>query len=150
MIRKLREDEKDEILSLWLKNISLAHHFVDKSYWDEQLSHMQEDYLPHCEIVVATRDGKIVGFVMIEKDGSIIAVVVEEAYRRQGIGTELIRWAKNNYIHLAMSVYAKNRFASYFCSTNDFEYRYEQYDVNTGEIEQFFEWRKNQSNGKLQ
>lgn len=137
-------------MEIWLKNIKMAHHFVESAYWETLYPHMEKEYLQKCDVEVYFEEDKIVAFIVIDSDGHIISIFVDGPYQRRGIGSALIRKAKQRYLYLAISVYSKNHEAIAFCKKHGFELKYEQLDMNIGEREQFLDWRRDILNGKLQ
>lgn len=140
MIRKFKKEDLDKISNIWLKSIVKAHGFVDDSYWESLLPKMEQDYFVENSCYIYEDNGEISAGMVLESDGSIISIFVDENFRRKCHATALIEFAKTEFEHLHTSVYKKNVCAIKFFEKNGFEVKYAQFDHNTGEEELFAEW----------
>ena len=85
---------------------------------------------------------EIKGFIGINK-GHIEGIFVEEKYRNQGIGKELLSYCKNKYDKLTLEVYKKNTKAINFYEREQFKPIKEDVDEANNEVEILMEWKKN-------
>lgn len=86
-IRKLNPQDFDEVL--WIENVS----FDDP--WKK--ADFQRCIKMGCWLMVATQNGKVVGYVVIQflKDRiELVNLAVEPTHRRSGIGRRLVEWAQ--------------------------------------------------------
>ena len=96
---------------------------------------IQKEYLQKKNI-------EIKGFIGIN-NGHIEGIFVEEKYRNQGIGKELIAYCKNKYDKLTLEVYKKNTKAINFYEREQFKPIKEDIDKANNEVEILMEWKKN-------
>ena len=75
-------------------------------------------------------------------DNYIAGIFVESHLRSNGIGKELITFAKQIKKKLTLSVYAKNKRAVEFYKKEGFVTACEQIDSSTGETEYEMIWKK--------
>lgn len=62
MIRKFEEKDLNDILEIWLNTNILAHNFIDKSYWENNLK-LVKTMLPQAEVYVYEKENEILGFI---------------------------------------------------------------------------------------
>lgn len=141
MIKIFTEDQTDELMDFWLNNIKKTNDFIDKKYWDSLSVNFRENYLPESETYTYQVEGKITAFISIIEDGTIVSFFVDEPWKNQGIGMQLLERAKSKYKTLDISVYKKNSNATTYFANRGFRVLYEQNDINTGEAEYFMRWR---------
>ncbi|WP_285603098.1 MULTISPECIES: GNAT family N-acetyltransferase [Enterococcus] len=140
-IEEITEKELQEIISIWLESNIQTHHYIEKSYWEKNLSVVEKE-LPKAEIFVDKIDDKIVGFIGI-MDGYIAGVFVEEAYRNQQIGKKLLKKAMELNDQLSLNVYEKNKHAIDFYLKLGFKKAHMNIDEETAEKELVMVWEAN-------
>lgn len=90
---------------------------------------------------VRMKDKEIKGFIGIN-NGHIEGIFVEEKYRNQGIGKELLSYCKNKYDKLTLEVYSKNTKAINFYEREQFKIIKEYVEATNNEAELLMEWKK--------
>lgn len=133
MIRKLAQEDLEEVMSIWLETNIETHNFIEANYWRNNFEVVKE-VLPQAEVYVDEEDGKIRGFIGITQ-GYIAGVFISRDYQAQGIGSQLLDKAKTLYPSLTLSVYAKNDRAVSFYLQKGFKIIKEQKDKSTNEQE---------------
>lgn len=141
MIREFNADDVNDIMDIWLKATVKAHGFICEKYWNENFAIVKNDYIPHSDTYVYEENGKIDGFISIMKGNFIGAVFVNIDMQLKGIGTALIKFVKNKYDILELSVYKNNAQAVNFYLKNGFVIIKEQIDSKTNETELIMEWK---------
>lgn len=142
MIRKFMSEDVASVMELWLRSIKEAHYFIDGDYWERLRPKMESEYVTKRDCFVYEKNDRIAAMLSLDEDGSILALFVDSPHRRQGIGKELLEYAKRMVDELSISVYEKNVSAIDFFLKNGFEKKYKQTDSNTNETEIFFQWKK--------
>ncbi len=107
-IRKLLDDEYEEVIKLIYETI---HHVCKHDYTEKELfAWAPENFdrikfqkaLDGCYNTVMTDNGKIVGFLSMERDGYINRLYTHKDFLKKGIAAELLcnaeNWAKNSGI----------------------------------------------------
>ena len=98
---------------LWYESSIIAHDFIAKEFWHSKKPAMRTLYLPNGEVWVYEKEGRVVAFVACT-DNVIAALFVMIAFQAQGIGTKLLKFLKDKYEKLALSVYKENKRAINF------------------------------------
>mgnify|MGYP001060218039 FL=1 len=146
MIRKFRENDLDNIMSLWLTANIEAHSFIDESYWKNHYDFVKE-MIPKAEVFVSESDGTINGFIGLI-DHNIAGIFVKNSKRSKGIGTELLNVIKCKRETLHLHVYKHNRRAILFYQNAGFEITAEEIDIDTSEVEYLMTWHQSSLNSK--
>lgn len=120
----------DAVADLWLEVSIEKHGFINKSFWESQMRPMKEEYLKAADTLVASADGKIVGFISL-LGGYIAALFVAGDWHGRGIGSMLI--AKHGNKALTVGVYKKNVDAFKFYSKKGFNVTRTELQQETGE-----------------
>lgn len=120
MIRKMEEKDISDVLQIWLETNIKAHSFIDKEYWTGNYE-MVKQILPEAEVYVyeEEKNGQIDGFIGIN-DQYIEGLFVKESVQSNGIGKQLLDYAKNRKTELRLGVYQKNVRAVQFLSERKF------------------------------
>lgn len=134
MIRLIKENDKDEVLKIWLDASILAHDFVPKTYWEEKVKDMRDKYLPQSITFVYEINKEIHGFISLV-DNYIAAIFIAPNHQGNGLGTKLIDYAKTLHKELYLGVYSKNRKSISFYLKQNFEIIEEKIEPYTGELE---------------
>lgn len=140
MIRKMKIDELDTVMNIWLEANIQAHDFINKSYWQENYE-MVKEMLPNSTIFVYEDNGIIQGFIGLV-DSYIAGVFINANSQSNGMGKALLDYVKENYSELSLQVYKKNMRAVKFYIREEFVFSKEQIDENTGEVELVMNWTK--------
>lgn len=138
MIRKMKMQDLDCIMEIWLHANLQAHSFINSSYWIEQAGEVR-NMVSQAEVYVAQEGEEIQGFIGIEGD-TIAGIFVEEPYRGGGAGHQLIAAVKEKHAILYLQVYKKNKRAVSFYEREGFTAVDEQTDLATNEIEWTMQW----------
>lgn len=141
MIRKLKPDELETVMKIWLETNTMAHVFIDKSYWQENYA-MVKKMLPDSSVFIYETNNVIQGFIGLT-DHYIAGLFVDENNQSKGIGKGLIDYVKENHSELSLHVYKKNDRAVKFYLREGFAASIEQIDENTGEVELVLNWKSN-------
>lgn len=141
MVGVFDEGKTDELMALWLDNITKVHSFIKGDYWKGLYEKFKEEYIQKGDNFVYEQEGKLVAFATIIDEGDIIAFFVDGSVQNQGIGTELLTFLKSKYPQLSISIYKKNRDNLNFFYNRGFKALYEQVDNNTDEEEVYLQWR---------
>lgn len=140
MIRKFKLDDIKSIMEIWLSSNIQTHYFIDKNYWRENYN-LVESALPNSIIYVYERDKIIQGFIGLNGE-YIEGIFVDEKFRSQGIGKELIEYVKERKNTLYLKVYEKNNKAIDFYFRENFKVMSKEIDNNTKENELLMKWKK--------
>ncbi|MGB4661528.1 MAG: N-acetyltransferase [Mobilitalea sp.] len=144
MIREYKKQDLDRIMELWLETNILAHSFINDDYWKSNFDAVKE-MMPNAILYVFEDGQDILGFIGLT-DEYIAGIFVSDQHQSQGIGKQLLDYAKKKYSDLSLHVYIKNNRAISFYQRECFVIVNEQVDENTSEIEIVMNWkRKNNS-----
>lgn len=121
MIKRMTIDDYDSVYELWTRIRGFGLRSVDDSKAGVE-RFLQRN--PSCS-VVAIEDGKAVGSILCGHDGRrgcLYHVCVDEAYRRRGIGKEMVVMAmktlKEEHINkVTLIAFAKNDIGNAFWNT---------------------------------
>jgi len=140
MIRKLQKKDLDKVMYIWLEANTQAHDFVSKTYWQESYE-MAKEMLLHSELYIFEDDAdhEIQGFIGLI-DSYIGGIFVYNEAQSQGIGKQLLDYAKKFKTRLSLHVYKKNERAIDFYKRENFSINSEKTDKNTNEIEYLMIW----------
>lgn len=141
MIRKSTNNDIEKIMEIWLDTNISVHNYIPQEYWTSNVEYVKKA-IQEAEVYVYEDSKKIKGFIGINK-GHIEGIFVEEKYRNQGIGKELLSYCKNKYDKLTLEVYKKNTRAINFYEREQFKPIKEDVDEANNEVEIFMEWKKN-------
>lgn len=136
MIRKYQPQDEDAVIHVWLEASVIAHHFIPRSYWEENAECMREIYIPQSETFVHTDDttGEVIGFISLSGD-YLAAIFVDPARQGEGIGQALMAHTKTLKSKLELNVYQENTQAITFYKRQGFTIAREQTDEITGQKE---------------
>ena len=141
MIRNFQESDLDVLMRIWLNANISAHSFVPEKYWTGHFGQVRE-LLPQAELYIYEDDhtGAIRGFIGL-MDDYIAGIFVADGSRSQGIGRQLLDYARVRKQHLSLHVYEKNQRAVGFYLREHFQVKEQRVDADTGETELVMEWR---------
>lgn len=140
MIRKIREEDITNVMTIWVKGNFKAHSFIDKDYWLLNFNRMKDNYLNNNQTYIYVEDEEIKGFVSVNNCNQVEAIFVKDGFKRKGIGRKLLNYCKERYDKLRLNVYEKNVDATLFYVAMGFKNIELQIDKNTGEQEYIMEW----------
>ncbi|APU70980.1 acetyltransferase [Companilactobacillus crustorum] len=140
MIRKMHKDEIEVVSNIWLNGNLTAHNFIDKNYWLKALATVKEQF-QQADVYVFIDNNVIKGFVGVT-DNYIAGIFVEETFRNQGIGQQLLNFLKQNYLKLSLDVYDKNIMAQKLYLKNGFKIVSQDIEQDNNEKEYHMLWNQ--------
>ena len=140
MIRKMQPADLEPVLNFWLAATLQAHSFIDPAYWHNNLEPVRQ-MLPQAEVYVYAKaaDGQPLGLIGLDGDYIAGLFVAPEA-QAQGIGKQLLDYAKSLRSQLTLRVYQQNERALRFYQREGFQIENEQIDEATGAAEYLIHW----------
>lgn len=143
MIRKFTLQDLDSVMELWLQTNIETHHFVERSYWENNFESVKA-MMPEAELYVYETDCRIAGFIGLTED-YIAGIFVASEYQSQGIGKLLLDFVKKEHDRLHLHVYEKNTRAVDFYIREGFEIVEKGVDTETGEVDVEMGWTNGNS-----
>ena len=142
MIRAFEEKDLTAIMQIWLDTNIKAHYFIPKEYWTDNYE-MVRNVLPQAEIYVYENDvtKQIDGFIGLSNE-HIEGIFVREGVQSNGIGKQLLEYAKRAKSNMSLCVYQKNTRAIQFYQREQFVIQSENIDDNTDQKEYVMIWKK--------
>lgn len=140
IIRKFQEFDLKKVLRLWYEGNLEAHDFIDKEYWDRNLSYVKR-VIPEVEVYVYEINGQVVGFVGID-EGYIAGLFVDKEFRGCGVGSKLMDYVKERYDFFTLHVFENNYGAVTFYENRGLLKKEESVHEDLGEIEYLMYYRK--------
>ena len=134
MIRVFDPGDMERVLAIWLDASIEAHGFIDRDFWESKIGDMRDLYLPNAETYVYDDGRTIEGFVCLNGD-ILAALFVSPPRQGQGIGTQLMRQARDVRQQLTLTVYKENHRAIAFYRACGFRIETERIDEHTGHLE---------------
>ena len=134
MIRKFRQSDIDQVMSIWLEASIKSHDFIDSEFWESKIKDMRELYIPSGETYVYEEGDIIKGFLSLNND-TLAALFVSPDSQEKGIGMQLMRKAKDVRENLSLTVYKENIKSIEFYQKCGFKIEQEQIDRHTGHPE---------------
>ena len=144
MIRKIREEDLTNVMTLWVKGNFKANSFIEKDYWLEIYNQVKIDFLENFKTYVYVENEEILGFISIHDD-EIKAISVKEENRRNGIGTKLLNYCRDNLEEneeLYIKIFEKNMNGILFFSKLQFKNSKVQLNEQFNETEYVMTWKK--------
>lgn len=141
LIRKMKENEASLLAQLWLKTSIIAHDFIPASHWESHVIDMETIYLPQSEVYVIEDQNQVLGFVALVEN-HLAAIFVDTQHQGKGIGSLLLRKAKEVRSSLTLNVYQKNTDSVQFYIAKDFKIIEATIDSHTYEKEFLMKWEK--------
>ena len=122
MIKKIKEEDLTNVMTLWVKGNFKANNFIDKDYWLEIYNNTKENFLKDYKTFVYKENDEILGFISIN-DSEIKAINVRDDQQRRGIGTKLVNYCKENISEseIVIKIFEKNMNAIIFFSNLEFK-----------------------------
>src|SRR5947199_5296240 len=94
-LRSYRDIDEDAAIALWRDTWQLAYPSIDfaarVNWWRER---WRKELVPNANIVVAEREGALIGFVTIDASGYLDQLVVAPEHWGSHLGTALLDEAK--------------------------------------------------------
>lgn len=140
MIRDFKSQDIDEIMQIWLETNISAHSFINPDYWKSNFK-MVKEMMPNATIYVYEDTGVIKGFIGLI-DGFIAGIFVAADSQSNGIGKQLLDFAKAENSNLSLSVYKRNTRAINFYLRESFNIMNEKEDEITHEAEFNMQWTR--------
>ena len=115
------QDHADELVAMWRDSFEAAVGVRDPHTLEEQRSYLLATVVPNNRVRVAMVDGRVVGFVAASAQ-RIDQLFVHRHYQGRGIGSQLLRWAKDNASGwLSLYTFERNLGAQRFYERRGFE-----------------------------
>lgn len=143
MIRKIKDTDITNVMTIWVKGNFFANNFIEKDYWLEIYNSKKENFLHNYQTFVYTENDEILGFISTYQE-KIKAIFVKQDYRRKGIGKKLINYCKNNNKVMEVQLYEKNINAVLFFNSVDFKNTKVQLDNKFAEKEYIMLWKNDE------
>ncbi|MGL6197479.1 MAG: N-acetyltransferase [Lachnospiraceae bacterium] len=142
MIRKLKKEDLDRVMQIWLDTNIEAHSFISEKYWRDNFNTVKI-MLPQSELYIYENECnyEIEGFIGVNND-YIAGLFVCPEVQSKGIGKQLLEYIKNIKNLLTLSVYKRNERAVNFYIKEKFEIQSECIDENTEETEYIMVWEQ--------
>lgn len=140
MIREKEARDTPIIMDIWLRANIQAHPFLTESYWQDNQSIVEQQYLPIADTLVAEIEGRIAGFISIIENSFIGALFIDPKEQGKGLGASLIQAAKERYSCLELGVYAENERAVSFYARCGFAIKSKQPNEDSGHMEYTMIW----------
>lgn len=144
MIRKIKEEDLTNVMTIWVKGNFKANYFIEKDYWLEIYNDSKVDFLEKFKTYVYLENDEIIGFISVYNN-EIKALYVKEGYRRKGIGTKLINYYRDNIsedVEIFVKVFEKNMNGIIFFSKLQFKNSKIQLNEKFNETEYVMIWKK--------
>jgi ribosomal protein S18 acetylase RimI-like enzyme len=84
----------DDLLGLWHSNFAGDEWIADPDPRSRERHYFLTEVLPRATVCLAVQNGHLLGFVAASSQ-SIVQLHVHVRFRRRGIGTQLLDWAKD-------------------------------------------------------
>jgi len=143
-IRKLKEDDLEEVMSIWLTSNLDTHSYISADYWKSNFA-MVREAIAEAEVYVCESNGnkkeRLLGFIGIVSSEYIAGLFVRSAYRSQGVGKALLHHCQNKHPTLTLKVFKHNPRAIQFYQREGFTIQEESTDPDTNEKEYSMLWR---------
>lgn len=140
LVRRMRENDVDEIAKIWLAANMATHSYIPESYWKGNYESVKQR-LKETEVYVYEDDKGIQGFAGITK-GYLEGIFVRSKMRAKGIGHALMAVCKSKYFKMSLHVYCKNIRAVNFYLREGFKISKKQVAADTNQAEYEMVWRK--------
>lgn len=111
--------DSEELTNVWRDSVEATHHFLSLEAIDRLEPLIRDEHFPRLKIVVAERNGCILGFIGM--DGQQVAMLfVADEVRSMGVGSSLLQWAKTQSPRLTLDVNEQNPRAAVFYAKRGF------------------------------
>lgn len=133
LIRKYKDSDINEILSVWDKASRLAHPFLSEKFSQNERNNIINNYLPNTESLVAEKEDHIIGFISM-LGSEIGGLFVDPDYHGLGTGTALVDKVRAIHDKLIVEVFKDNTIGRKFYSKYGFKYVNEALHNESGKI----------------
>ena len=142
MIRPFKENDLTAVMQIWLDANMKAHDFTPKEHWTKNYAVVKE-MLPQAEVYVYEDDDihQIVGLIGLTNN-YIAGIFIKDSAQSNGIGKQLLNYAKQLKSKLSLNVYQKNVRAVFFYQREQFIIQSKNIDDSTNEKEFIMNWNK--------
>lgn len=142
MIRAFEGNDLTAVMQIWLDTNIKAHYFISGEYWTGNYDAVK-GALSQAEVYVYEDDTekRIDGFIGLSDD-YIEGIFVREGVRSQGIGKQLLDYAKRIKSNMSLRVYQENTRAIKFYQREQFAVQSESTDENTNQREYVMVWKR--------
>ncbi|MCP4134761.1 MAG: GNAT family N-acetyltransferase [bacterium] len=137
----MTEIDIPEIVDIWYEVSVQAHNFIPDDYWEANKEVMKSKYIPMSETYIAINGKIISGFISLV-DEYLAAIFVKQEFQGNGVGSSLLKYAKELRNNLQLKVFCKNMKSVEFYKSKGFSVISESKDENTGENEFVMQWHK--------
>ena len=72
MIKKIKEEDLTNVMTLWVKGNFKANNFIDKDYWLEIYNNTKENFLKDYKTFVYKENDEILGFISINNISCLV------------------------------------------------------------------------------
>ena len=120
MIRKYKESEIPQLLTLWESAATLAHPFLKPEFHAMVKQMMAEKYLPDSNTWVYEENNSILGFISM-MNNEIGGLFVDPVAHSKGIGTSLVNYVGQFHSVLEVEVFKENQIGVPFYEKIGFE-----------------------------
>lgn len=131
MIRKYRDQDLDDLLTVWAAASEIAHPFLTQEFLALERDNIPNLYLPNAETWVFEDEGRFVGFVAL-LGNEVGAIFVHPSHQRRGVGRRLMDKAKELRGELVVEVFKANTIGRAFYARYGFETIAEKVHEQTG------------------
>ena len=138
MIRKMKAEDLQKVVELWLRVNIANHRFIKREYWQKQAAAVEEA-MKDAEIYVYEENQKIIAFVGLI-DQYVAGIFVSNSKQSKGIGKSLLQHIKASSQTLSLKVYQKNEGALRFYQREGFKIVAEGLDEDNNEKEFLMTW----------
>ncbi len=137
-IKKI-ENDIEELTQIWLQTNKEAHFFIEKEYWDKNVTFVKQALLE--ATIFCEGKQPIRGFLGI-MEGHIEGLFVRKEFQHSGVGASLVKEVKQHFDTLTLCVNQKNTNAIAFYQKMGFIVEKERLEQHTGEMEYHMIWKR--------
>lgn len=141
MIRKIKSNDIDRVMTIWLESNLSSHNFVKQDYWISNAETVR-DQLLQAETYVYEQSNQIVGFVGMQED-YLAGIFIDKEVRSLGIGKQLLDYIKGIHASISLNVYKENKGAVNFYLREGLSITSEETDEATNSVEYLMQWNAN-------
>ncbi len=131
-IRKYKDEDLTEILSIWEKASQLAHSFLSDEFMIQERYNLPNMYIPAADTWIAEVDGKVVGFISLIGN-EVGGLFVNPSFHKLGIGFSLMNIAKKLHGDLVVEVFKENTIGRMFYERYGFIQKNQYHHKDSGE-----------------
>lgn len=141
-IRPYQSEDLEPTVRLWWETRQIAFPYIQERYtFDEYVQYFKNAVAVHNQIWIAEIDDRIVGFIGVQNH-NIDHLYVEPAFQKQGVGTALLNYVKEQFQHLSLYTFEKNRVARSLYEKQGFKAVRFGVSPDEGEPDVYYEWTR--------